>query len=55
MKMPLPDGHLGVAPRPYSQSYPQILWVSNFLIGGNGLKADINVLSSIDPQAPEPA
>jgi hypothetical protein len=55
MKMPLPDGHLGFMPRPYSQSYPQNLWVSNFLISGNGLKAYAEVLSRIDPQASEPA
>jgi hypothetical protein len=55
MKMPLPDGHLGIVPSPYSQSYPQFLWVSNFLIRSNGLKAYAEVLSSIDPQASDPA
>jgi len=55
MKMPLPDGHLGFLPDPYSQSYPQNLWVSKFLICSNGLKAFAKILSSIDPQASDVA
>jgi len=31
MEITLSDGHLGGFPDAYSQSYPQNLWVSNFL------------------------
>jgi hypothetical protein len=55
MKRPLPDGHLGFLACPYSQSYPQNLWVSHFLIRSNELKAYAKILSSIDPQAFDPA
>jgi hypothetical protein len=55
VKRPLPVGHLGFLPGPYSQSYPQNLWVSSFSIYSNGLKAYPKILSSIDPQASDPA
>jgi hypothetical protein len=55
MKITLPDGHLGVSGGAYSQSYPQNLWVMNFLFHSNSLRAYAKVFSSIGWQAPEPA
>jgi hypothetical protein len=55
MKMPLPDGHLGFCGRAYSQSYPQILWVSSFLFYSNSLRPNVEALSSIVWQAVERA
>ena len=51
MTKTLPDGHLGVSPGPYSQSYPQNLWVRIFLFCSNKLIANTENLSSIDQQA----
>ena len=51
----LPHGYLGVPRGPYSQSYPQILWVSIFTFCSKVLKAGFDTLSSIDGQATEPA
>jgi hypothetical protein len=55
MKIALPDGHLGFLRGPYSQSYPQNLWVSQFLFYSNGLRAYAKVYSNIDRQASDPA
>ena len=55
MKITLPDGHLGVLPGAYSQSYPQNLWVSHFLFYSNQLKAYAKIFSSICRQAFDPA
>ena len=55
MKIALSDGHLGVPGGAYSQSYPQNLWVMNFLFYSNTLRAYAKVFSSIGRQAPEPA
>ncbi|MDP1610116.1 MAG: hypothetical protein Q8M11_03595 [Sulfuritalea sp.] len=55
MKMPLPDGHLGVSGKAYPQSYPQNLWVSGFSFYSNSLRLNAKVLSSIVCQAVEPA
>ncbi len=55
MKIALPDGHLGIPGGAYSQSYPQNLWVMNFLFHSNTLRAYAKVFSSIGRQAPEPA
>ena len=53
--MALPHGYLGFPRDPYSQSYPQILWVSIFTFCSKVLKAGFDTLSSIDGQATEPA
>ena len=50
----LPDGYLGILREPYSQSYPQNLWVSIFVFCSNVLKANFDALSSIARQATEP-
>ena len=55
MKITLPDGHLGIPGGAYSQSYPQILWVMNFLFCSKSLKAYAKTVSSIGRQAIEPA
>jgi hypothetical protein len=55
MKIALSDGHLGFSLNPYSQSYPQNLWVSSFLFYSNSLRAYAKVFSSIDRQASDPA
>jgi hypothetical protein len=55
MKITLPDGHLGIPGGAYSQSYPQNLWVINFLFYSNKLRAYAKVFSSIGRQASEPA
>jgi hypothetical protein len=55
MKIALPDGYLGIPGGAYSQSYPQNLWVMNFLFYSNTLRAYAKVFSSIGRQAPEPA
>jgi hypothetical protein len=54
-RIALPDGYLGFPRDPYSQSYPQILWVSIFAFCSKVLKASFDALSSIDGQATEPA
>jgi hypothetical protein len=51
----LPDGYLGIPRGPYSQSYPQKLWVSIFVFCSKMLKANSDALSSIGRQATEPA
>jgi hypothetical protein len=55
MKITLPDGHLGISGGAYSQSYPQNLWVMNFLFYSNKLRAYAKVFSSIGRQATDPA
>ena len=55
VKIALPDGHLGISGGAYSQSYPQNLWVMNFLFHSNKLRAYAKVFSSIGRQASEPA
>ena len=47
----LPDGHLGAFPDAYSQSYPQNLWVSNFVFYSKGLRGCAENFSSIGGQA----
>lgn len=51
MKIALPDGDLGACPGAYSQSYPQNLWVSHFLLCSNSLSNYANTFSSICRQA----
>ena len=51
----LPDGHLCVFREAYSQSYPQILWVSHFPFCSNKLKANSKIFSSIGQQASDSA
>ena len=51
----LPHGYLGLPCDPYSQSYPQILWVRTFAFCSKVLKAGFDALSSINGQATEPA
>ena len=55
MKITLPDGHLGIPRGAYSQSYPQNLWVMNFLFRSKSLRAYAKTFSSIGRQAFEPA
>jgi hypothetical protein len=54
MKIIFPDRHLGFAPGAYAQSYPQILWVNNFLFSGKVLTGYAKIFSSISRQAYEP-
>ena len=55
MKIALSTGYLGVFPGVCSQSYPQNLWASRFLICNNSLNGYAKILSRICHQASEPA